>query len=325
MALDDETIGRLAAFFDVGTFDKVIRRLDSGFQSDNYHIRTSQGDYVLRILHDNLKSVEYSMEVYAYLADHGIQTAKPVRTRQDTFCHPYEGKVIVIQSFIPGSYGDLSLVSTDPLLPFYGRELGRVHQVLLQMVQELGEARLAGGLDDIAYVRKVGKQYLPDNVYIQQQYTRWEQEIPQLRRVRLTKGVIHGDVGPKDFFFKDGEYTGILDFNAAHLDYLLFDVAPMMMYCKLYAPDRQPQYVRFMTAYLETAPIQKEELRWLHLVLRTRWLEQIVYHQYRYVEGITQGLDSGDAEENLEGVRDGEHMLKVTNIYPYDHFFTIIK
>jgi Ser/Thr protein kinase RdoA (MazF antagonist) len=166
------------------------------------------------------------------------------------------------------------------------------------------------------------QKYMPDDDYIQRRYSEWNQSIHQLPTNQLTRAVIHGDVGPKDFFFEGKEFTGILDFGAAHLDFLLFDVASMMMYSQLYHPDRMSQFRSFMTAYLETAPLKKEELRWLHLLFQTRAFIQIFYHQYRYDEEITQGLDTAD--ENLKGVADGKQLLKITSSYTPDHYFTTI-
>lgn len=324
MTLSERAIRKILEFYNIGQFLKLVKKLDSGFQSDNYQIQTSYGNYVVRILHDSVENVEYSMRIYEYLVDHMIKTPRPARTKDGTFGVSYDGSVIVVQTFIPGVDIYTPLERVDPLLPFYGRELGRVHQVTLQMYEEIGEEELGGRRDTISYVLEANKKYMPDNEYIQHQYKDWEQEIELLPKEHLTKAIIHGDVGPKDFFFKDGEYTGIIDFNAASLDFLLFDLAPMMMYCDLIQPEREKQYLSFMTNYLETSPIQKDELNCLDIILRTRWFVQIFYHQYRYVEGITQGLDTDASEENLEGVVDGENRLKVMDTYSKNHFYKLI-
>ncbi len=323
MILDDRKIKNIVEHFNVGELNKVGKTLNSGFHSDNYYIRTDKGEYVLRHIYDTIKNVNFIMEVYNYFADHGIKTSKPVETKEGTFSLLYESNVIVVQTFISGSYYK-SLDKIDSVLPFYGRELGRLHQVSLKMVEEKGEKWLsAKRWDSISYVIETSENYLPNNEYIRQQYELWEQDIEFFPKDQLTKAVIHGDVGPKDFFFKEGNYIGIIDFNAAHLDFLLFDIAPMMMYCDLYKPERKEHYNTFITAYLKEAPITKEELKWLHFVLRTRWLLQILYHQSRYEEGITQGLETGKVEENLNGVRDGENFLKITNKTSKDSYAII--
>lgn len=324
MILSERKIKNIVEYFDVGELEKVFTTVKSGFQSDNYHIRTNKGDYILRQIYDTVEDVEYIMEVYDYLSGHDIKTSNPIATKEGAFSLLYESNVIVVQTFIPGTYYE-SLDKIESALSFYGNELGRIHQVFLNMFEEKGKERLSRKRwDSISYVKEASEEYMPNNGYIKQQYEVWEQEINYFPKDRLTKAVIHGDVGPKDFFFKDGNYMGIIDFNAAHLDFLLFDIAPMMMYCDLYRPERKEQYNTFITAYLAEAPITKEELKWLHLVLRTRWLLQIFYHQSRYVEGITQGLESGKVEENLDGVHDGERFLKIANKTSKDFYFKTI-
>ncbi|MFX0125055.1 MAG: phosphotransferase [Candidatus Hodarchaeota archaeon] len=325
MMLSEGKIKNIMENFDVGELEKVFTTVKSGFQSDNCHIRTNKGDYILRQFYDTAENVEYIMEVYDYLSGHGIKTSKPITTKEGTFSLLYEDNVIVVQTFIPGTYYE-SLDKIESVLSFYGYELGRIHQVFLKMVEEKSKERFSRKQwDSISYVKEASKEYLPNNEYIKQQYEIWEQEIIFLPKEKLTKAIIHGDVGPKDFFFKDEIYMGIIDFNAAHLDFLLFDIAPMMMYCDLYRPERREHYNTFITAYLAEAPIAKEELKWLHLVLRTRWLLQILLHQSRYVEGITQGLESGKVEENLDGVRDGENFLKTTSKVSKDFYFEAIR
>jgi Ser/Thr protein kinase RdoA (MazF antagonist) len=324
MVLDEATIRSVLENFNIGRLQRVVRPLDSGFQSDNYHIQTDQGDFVVRVVHESAESVRFAMRVHEYLADHGVKTPRPARTSGGGLTYSSEGGLFVVQTFIPGADIYEPLEAVDPLLPFYGSQLGQLHRVLLAMTEDATSKEIGGGGGHISYVHDAGAKYMPDDDYVKAEYFRWKEEIERVPENELTSGIIHGDIGPKDFFFQDGELTGIMDFNAAHFSYLLLDIASMMMYCELIRPDRTEQYRTFMSSYLGTAPIQREELCWLHLILRTRWFVQIFYHQYRYEERITQGLDSEDADENLGGVTDGIHFLRVTNAYPLDHFYRLL-
>ncbi|MHA1993019.1 MAG: phosphotransferase [Candidatus Hodarchaeales archaeon] len=314
-------ISNLIVPFDIGKFIEVIKTLDSGFTSDNYHVETTKGDFVFRIIYDSVSHVEFAMEVYLYLANNGVKTPVPISTNKGNLCISYKSHTIAVQSFIPGL--DIREPErVDMLLDFYGQELGKIHYLLVQMLIDRGGLRELKKQDTISYVKSMS-QYLPEDKYIHDQYQSWKQEISLLSENSLTKSVIHGDVGPKDFFFKNNEFEGILDFNDAKKDYLLFDIAPMMMYCSLYKPERKQQYIKFITAYLKKSPMHSEELKWLKLILRTRWLAQIVQHQYRYEKGITQGSDTGKVEENLQGVLDGISFLKITNALPENHFIVL--
>lgn len=41
-------------------------------------------------------------------------------------------------------------------------------------------------------------------------------------------------------------------------------------------------------------------------------------------EGITQGSDTGNATENLQGVKDGEYFLTLLEKCPHDHFYGVL-
>jgi homoserine kinase type II len=325
MKITNEQIEEILSHYRIGRLIQFKAPLESGFQSDNFHILTDQGDFVVRIFHDSEENVRYSQIIYEYLATHGIKTPKPQRTKANDLLIPFNGKVAVIQTLLEGRDVEEQSDKAYELLPFYGSELGKVHAVSKNMVADLGEECLTKAVNTITYVKESAKKYMPNSAYIQNQYREWEEEILQLPANLLTKAVIHGDVGPKDFFFKDGQYTGIIDFNAAVYDFLLFDIAPMMMYCGLFDLSKNAGYYRgFIKAYLDESPVDKEEFKWLHVILKTRWLLQIFYHQYRYDEGITQGSETGEIEENLQGVIDGEYFLKMLEKYPKDRFYDVL-
>jgi Ser/Thr protein kinase RdoA (MazF antagonist) len=325
MELSNIQLEEILSYYNIGSLLQFQAPLESGFQSDNFHISTEQGDFVVRIFHDSETSVRYSQTIYEHLATHDIKTPKPERSKDNDLLIIFHGKIVVVQTFLEGTcYDDDDRDTIFGLLPFFGKELGKLHTVSKNMVAQIGEEKLSKAINTITYVRNSAQKYMPKNAYIESQYQEWEEEIKQLPATSLTKAVIHGDIGPKDFFFKDGEFTGIIDFNAAVFDFLLFDIAPMMMYCGLYEPRNAKHYIEFVNAYLEESPAQKEEFKWLHTILKTRWLLQIFYHQYRYVEGITQGSETGNVEENLQGVTDGEYFLRNLEKCPKHYFYEVL-
>lgn len=323
MSLSEPEIKEITGYYNLGSNIKFKGRLEDGFQSENFHIQSDQGDFVVRIIFDTEKNIKICMRVYEYLKRNGIKTPVPMRTKDNSYILAYKGQYIVIQTYIEGT-DEFKAKKINKLLEFYGRELGKVHTVSQKMVQELGKEIFIREEDHIASLRNLAKRYPVKDDYINNQYKEWEKEIEIIPSDLLTKAVVHGDIGPKDFFFKDGVFTGIIDFNAAGYDYLLFDIAPMMMYCDLFYPEKKNDYMQFVHAYLEESSIKKEEFKWLNIILKTRWLIQIYFHQYRYEEGIIRGLDTGKREENLEGVRDGKHFLKTLESVSTNYFFKVL-
>jgi Ser/Thr protein kinase RdoA (MazF antagonist) len=323
MPLSEKEIYEIVDYYNLGSRVKFRRRLEDGFQSENFLILSDKGQYVVRIIFDTEKNINLSMRVYEYLARNGIKTPAPMRTKDNNQLLVYKEQYVVIQTYIEGK-DEFEAKKINKLLEFYGKNLGKLHTASLKMVQELGKEIFIREEDHIASVKNMAKKYPVNDDYINIQYKEWEKEIEKMPTDVLTKAVVHGDIGPKDFFFKKGVFTGIIDFNAAVYDYILFDIAPMMMYCDLFYPKNKKDYIRFVHAYLEESPIKKEEFNWLHLILKTRWLIQIYFHQYRYEEGIIRGLDSGKREENLEGVMDGKLFLEVLEKTPQDFFIQVL-
>ncbi len=323
MIFSESEIENILRYYDVGSLVKFKGKLDNGFQSENFHILTERGDFVVRVIYDTEKNIKICMRVYEYLARNGIKTPNPMSNKENALFLSYKEQFVVIQTFLEGS-DESNIKKINQLLPFFGKKLGKIHYISKKMVDELGKEIFVRDQDTITAVRNMARRYMVKDDYIYNQYKEWEKEIEKLPAHLLTKAVIHGDIGPKDFFFKKGIFTGIMDFNAAGYDCLLFDIAPMMMYCGLYHPKRIEDYIRFVHAYLEESPVKKEEFKWLYLILKTRWLGQIFYHQYRYAEGITRGLDTNNREENLQGVEDGKYFLKILEQFSHDDFFTVL-
>ena len=83
----------------------------------------------------------------------------------------------------------------------------------------------------------------------------------QFTKRSLIEAVIHGDIGPHDFFFKDTECTGLIDLNSAYTDFLLYDLAPSFMYTGLFKVGQEKRVRKFLTAYFEESPVKIEELK----------------------------------------------------------------
>ena len=91
-------------YYSIGSLVKIKAKLDAGFQSENFHIVTEKGDFVIRELYDSKKNVNISMRVYEYLASNGLKIPKPIRTKDNQlFLSRTVNEFIGIQTFIEGS------------------------------------------------------------------------------------------------------------------------------------------------------------------------------------------------------------------------------
>ncbi|MBI4416471.1 MAG: phosphotransferase [Euryarchaeota archaeon] len=313
MRLSDADLREILRHYDLGKATQ-FEWLADGFQSDNYTLITDRGKYVVRIIYDTEPRVEYILGVYDFLASRNFPTARPVRTVNGRLYVVREGTPIAIQTFVEG----IAAADDPGPLPVYGRELGRLHAAL-------AEAPLAGPEDEacLPSLRRLAGRYPSPDPYVRSQCEALEGELSSLPLATYTRLVAHGDCGPKDFYFDGDRLTGVLDFGAAGPDYVLFDIATMMMYTRIFPRERAAEYASFIRAYLEAFSLPREELRGLHAFLKTRFLIQVFYHLMRYHEGITQGLTS--REENLQGVEDGKAMLRLLDEVPRDFYLRVLE
>ncbi len=324
-----EIIENILHQYELGEIQHPLQKLDSGFESDNQLITTDIGQFVIKAFnHKEKPRISNSMLIGEYLFQKGIKVPNSLRNKTKDLITEFNDIIFAIQSYIPGKpFIDENEDPTqlDQYLEFYGKETGKFHQATYDMVNTLGITIFLKSGSSINWLKDLAKKYMLDDDYVKNQYKIWETQFDSSSADSLTTAVIHGDLGPKDFFFQNKLYTGMIDLNAAEFNFLLFDVACQIMYCGLLWGKQQDKITRFLESYLSQSPVQLEELKHLHLILRTRWLLQILYHQYRYKKGIIQGIASGDASLNLQGVHDGINMLKETNKLPPDYYYQIMK
>ena len=307
LRLSDSHVNEILARYDLGRLIRV-EWLESGYQSDNYTLITDGGKYCLRLIFDRETRVEYVLGVYDFVASRGVPTARPIRTVDGRLYTLHDGIPAAVQTFVEG----IPAADDPKPLPVYGQTLGRLHAAL-------AGAPLEGQEDEgcLPSVKRLAEHFSPDS-FVRGEYEALWEELDALPLSSYTRLVVHGDCGPKDFYFDGDRLTGILDFGAACPDYLLYDLATMMMYTQIFPKDKGNEYGSFIRAYLEAFPLPREELRGLRAFLKARFLIQVFYHWTRYRDGVTQGLSS--PEDNLEGVEDGKTMLRTLADVPQDFY-----
>jgi len=144
-------------------------------------------------------------------------------------------------------------------------------------------------------------------------------EMDELFKSNLTKGIIHHDLKPGDFFTEQNKFTGILDLNGAGYSYLINELGTWVMYTSLYKPENTIHLKNFIKSYLEHSKIPIEELKFIPLLLKSRTFVQFFYFAYRCFNNITQGL--GEGETNMQGFEDGISLVESSLKIPKNYFF----
>lgn len=310
LRLTEDDAREILRHYDLGRL-RSVTWLAEGFQSDNYTLLTDRGRYCLRVIYEKERRLEYVLGLYTVLADRGIPTARPIPTAEGRPFIAFRGTQAAIQSFVEG----LSAADDPKPVSVYGHVLGRLHTALSAANLEGQKGEGKGCLASL----RMFADWFPPDPWFRRQYEALERELARLPLSDYTRCVVHGDCGPKDFFFEGDRIVGILDFGAAHPDYVLYDLATMMMYTRTFAQEKRPEYESFIRTYREAFPLPSEELLGLHAMLRTRFLIQVGFSWRRYRRGEFQGLASPN--ENLEGIEWDKAMLQLMEEIPRDFYF----
>lgn len=138
-----------------------------------------------------------------------------------------DDRVWMLMTVVPGTPGSYETDNER----WRGRELAALHDDLITLTdlgqrdgRELADAVVASpGLDDaLAYFAT----FFPDEARIMQWHVdRSRQRFAEVDLDKAALLIIHGDFAPWNLQFVDGQLSGIVDFDLAHLNYRIADFA----------------------------------------------------------------------------------------------------
>lgn len=146
-----------------------------------------------------------------------------------------------------------------------------------------------------------------------------ETQLPELdatlARVGLPLMIIHGDYGPYNLLFKEGEATVILDFELARLDWRLADLAnaiPSFAQNRLGFSFRKMNV--FLDGYRSLLPLPESEYQHLPTVWRFLALRRAIVCAYRFFKS-GQAHWASQAEEKLQLAKWVQHERQAFSSY----------
>jgi len=214
----DET--QLKTFLRIYSVGKLIKfqGITEGIENTNYFVTTDSGEYVLTIFETlTLKELPFYVELMAFLNEHNIPSAHPVRNNQQSYLGELAGKPCILMQRLHGrSVNQPSTAQCESI----GVVLAKLH--------------LSGKYFEMMQPNKRGTQWqqvtgaelfrlLPpeDAKLMQAELVEYGQQDLQ----QLPSGVVHADLFRDNVLFHENQLTGLLDFYNACNDHLLYDLA----------------------------------------------------------------------------------------------------
>lgn len=275
-----------------------IRPVAGGYNNTTRYVTDGNDRYVLRIYdnHGQELHVRYEMELLGQLERQGLsfQVPSPVLNRAgQQLTRTANGKLAVLFRHIPGNRpvdadarqvgraaGELSAamdkvrIAAKP--PYQGHNFlyeihpavdrESLHRFLEQPADGWGRDELDRLKSELRHMESVAEQF-----------------------AGLPEQMIHGDLWYGNVLAKDGQVTGILDFEFASPDMRAMEVAICL--AEFLEGNGLSSYAQsFLSGFGETRKLSREEVRAMPGLLRLRYLVSFLHHFGRWRSGV-------DAEE----------------------------
>ena len=266
-----------------------VTPLDGGMNSRTWLVEHEGAAYVAKsVTAEAVVALQAGAEVATMLAEAGLVTGRPVRTRA--------GDVVAISD-------GLALLEHVP-----GRELeGESDEEQHWIARTLAGVHVAGvpetGPDTATFARdwlSPGAPGVADHGWLTDAITAVREETDALR---LTWSVLHTDPVPEAFVHDERTgVTGLIDWAGARRGPILYDVASAVMYL-----GGTRHAAAFLAAYASAGPLVPEEMEHLDAFRRFREVVQGVYFAGRIATDDLTGVS--DRGENGRGLDDARRRL----------------
>lgn len=290
----DELLSRVAGQFGL----EAVRAVESlgGTASPKWAIDTAQGRFVVRRRHAEFAAAgatRFDHVLLTRLAAAGLPVPRPLSRPGGSTALEHEGHVYEVLAWVEGEPFD----ENDPrAVAGIGAFLARFHEALAGdippgkegQLREEHPDRLTPYLADL-YLRTTDPQRLRQLDAMAEQLDLVRRELDAALYPLLPHGVIHGDVHPGNFRFREGEVSAVYDFDYLGVQAQVRDVSDAIMFfasrrdsplepnrirslTQPFVPDLERSR-RLLQSYAARRPLTDSEWQALPWLVRSRWLQ----------------------------------------------------
>ncbi|HUW99191.1 MAG TPA: homoserine kinase [Acidiferrobacter sp.] len=212
--------GELAAFlapYPVGSLVS-FSGIESGIENTNYFVTAERGEYVLTIFETvDPKDLPFFLDLTAFLAEHAIPCAHPLRNTSNQYVAALQGKPAAL---VVRLYGSSVVLPTPAQCGAIGHVLGALHLAGRQFDMRRDNPR------GPHWWRQTAEKLINHLAAEDEVRLREELRFQALYRFAdLPRGIIHADLFRDNALFDGDRLTGVIDFYYACSDTWLYDLA----------------------------------------------------------------------------------------------------
>ena len=199
-----------------------FKGIKKGIENTNYLLKTKNKKFILTIFEKRVKKKDlpFFMSLMDKLKNHKINCPKPQKNKKGNFLINIKNKPASIVSFVEGK-DKFQLKSKDCYE--IGKNIARLHRaskkIRLYRKNSMSISEWSRLLNRIGNKCKSIDPSL--NKLIKNSFLEVKRKWPK----KLPNGIIHGDLFIDNIFFKNGKFSGYIDFYFACNDFLMYEIA----------------------------------------------------------------------------------------------------
>lgn len=197
----------------------------NGFQNFVYSGLVGEREVILRIAHKTHRNellTRAELDFITFLAESGLEVARPVQTLMGDLLHTIDD-AFVVTAFEKVSGRNAKIAEeSNTFYENIGQFVGKIHKLSLNYTPK----NLRYEWNDNALLASF-KNYCPSELY--SSFDRLIGEVSDFSKDKETYGLIHGDVSCGNYL-NDGDKANIIDFDEAEYSWFVSDIATPLFY-----------------------------------------------------------------------------------------------
>jgi homoserine kinase type II len=287
--LNKENIEEILSNYSIGNL-KEFRGIEEGIENTNYFLFVDNKKYILTIYEKRVKEKDlpFFSQLMSDLNKAGFKCPVPIVSNNKKTIINYQNKNLMIVSFLEGKAKNI-LNPED--CRTVGREVAKMHEITKNF-----KIQRDNNLSIISW-RKIFDQVKDKCVQIHKDLPlliesnlkdvekNWPRDLP--------KGIIHADLFSDNIFFKDNNFSGIIDFYFSCNDFYALEIAICFNALCFDGPKNNLSFnvtkaINFMNGYNQIRKINNDEKKCIKLLSQwsaLRFLLTRVFDSLNIVEG----------------------------------------
>ena len=287
--LNKENIEEILSNYSIGNL-KEFRGIEEGIENTNYFLFVDNKKYILTIYEKRVKEKDlpFFSQLMSDLNKAGFKCPVPIVSNNKKTIINYQNKNLMIVSFLEGKAKNI-LNPED--CRTVGREVAKMHEITKNF-----KIQRDNNLSIISW-RKIFDQVKDKCVQIHKDLPlliesnlkdvekNWPRDLP--------KGIIHADLFSDNIFFKDNNFSGIIDFYFSCNDFYALEIAICFNALCFDGPKNNLSFnvtkaINFMNGYNQIRKINNDEKKCIKVLSQgsaLRFLLTRVFDSLNTVEG----------------------------------------